>query len=309
MRRELHFYIEENWSGRTIGSFLKQEAELTKAQIRSMKFCEDGIVLDGKRSRVDTVLQTGQELVLSAESEKASSEHLVPVEKEFPVLYEDSDVICVWKEAGIPVHPAGVHYQDTLSNYLAAYFCKKEEEVPIRSIGRLDKDVSGIMVFAKNKLAAAKLWEQKNEGIFSKEYLALASGTFPEEAYNKWHKITLAMKEKDMYTMEVDTEGKHASTSYLAVKMREELEGFTWLRVRIETGRMHQIRLHLAAIGHPLYGDTRYGCSKGKEGGIIGLSANRTTFRQPFSGDEITLECKENAEIRIKNAFREWKKT
>lgn len=307
-------------AGCTAGEFLKRKMRLSAAQIRSLKFRENGICVNGERVRVTQILCEGDRLELQLENETRSFGHLVPAEHPLEILYEDEDLICVWKEAGTVLHPAHGHYCDSLANYLQAYFVGKGVQAEIRSIGRLDRDTSGIVVFAKNKIAAARLWEQRQSGAFRKEYVALCEGEFPPEAYEKEQTINAPVKKLpgEKNKMCVEPSGSRAVTHYRAVKKeeaeyaaamrifrRENISGEgegqqaetvvpgemsdTVVRLHLETGRTHQIRVHMAYAGHPLAGDAVYG------NGIPGrtcakLCAWRAKLVQPFTGEKILLD-------------------
>lgn len=206
----------------------------TKAQISSLKFREDGIMVNGKRARVTQRVHEGDLVELSVMDAQGASDKLVPFDRPPMILYEDNDVIAVWKGAGVPVHPSHGHYSDTLTNSLHACFRQRGESVRIRSIGRLDKDTAGIVVFAKNQAAAARLWEQKGQGIFWKEYLALCEGSFDEErcAQDGWRTVNLPIAQApgELMKMCVAVDGKAAVTHYAPVNDASRLYslcGFT----------------------------------------------------------------------------------
>lgn len=179
MKRILIFVVETQEDGKTIREFLKKCAIFSEKEIRALKFRENGICVNGERKRVTYVLKKGETLELSIEEEEKGSHQMVRLDCALDVLYEDQDIFVVNKPAGILVHPVGGHYEDTLSNMAAAYFEKKGEHVVIRPVGRLDKDTSGAVLFAKNRIAAARL-SAPGSG-FEKEYFALVQGTFPAE--------------------------------------------------------------------------------------------------------------------------------
>lgn len=401
-RKVLRAAVLPEGDGEKLERYLRKNLEFTRAQIRSMKFRPDGIVVNGRRTRVSYILQAGDVLELRLEAEKASSEHLgmcpetgemlserlgmcpkveeassdrpeiyseekktsagwsgdsragdADCEVEPPlsvwlkqhVLYEDGDMILVWKDAGQVIHPAHGHHADTLSNLLHACFEVKKEKVVIRSIGRLDRDTSGIVVFAKNKTAAGRLWRQKEQGIFWKEYLALCEGHFPEAGAKQtqgcvlsgrgqwisglpgcgqqksglsgvvlpgcgqwnpalpgddldlpggslpglnWQVIDapIAPASGELMKMCICPEGKPAVTYY---QVAEQYENCALLRVRIATGRTHQIRVHMAYLGHPLVGDVLYG-NESECGSGLQLCAWKVRLLQPFTGEEITVQ-------------------
>ncbi len=275
--------------GRTLGQYLHRLG-FTRAQIRSMKFRPDGLCIDGRRVRVTHVMQEGEWLDILLEDADASSDQLIKTEDSVTVLYEDSDVIAVWKEAGLVLHPSQGHYCDTLSNRLHTYLEQKGERTVVRSIGRLDRDTAGIVVFAKNQIAAARLWQQKEDGRFWKEYLALCSRACGSSRIfvpdRTWHTVCTSIGSvPGGKKMCVTPDGKAAVTYYQLVRSTEKTMLF---RVRIETGRTHQIRVHLSSVGYPLAGDPIYG------DGIPGktttrLCAWRAELEQPFTGKKIRL--------------------
>ena len=188
-------------------------------------------------------------------------------------------------------HPVAGHSQDTVAGDLATYFTSLGEQTVIHSIGRLDKDTSGILVFARNRIAAARLWEQKEQGVFTKEYLAWCQGIFPQEAQREEQVVTVPIgKEKTVagqgQKMRVTEEGRRAVTRYLVWKQEKEQ---ALVRLRLETGRTHQIRVHMAYIGHPLMGDPLYGRGIPHQD-VTRLCAWKVRFLQPFTGKEIRLE-------------------
>lgn len=293
--RMLCEHIPSEAEGMRLEQFLRRRMNFTKAQVSAMKFRENGLTVNGERVRVNRLLHEGDVLEIALAGEAEDSGRLVRAHEPVQILYEDADIAAVWKEAGLVLHPAHGHYQDTLSNRLYGYFRQRGEVVKIRSIGRLDKDTSGIVVFAKNQVAAARLWQQKAEGIFWKEYLAVCEGEFTDTAEQTIAlPITPMPGEKmKMCVPEEDAAGK-AQPAVTHFRVLCQQGGKALLRVRIETGRTHQIRVHLAAIGHPIAGDILYGDAPAHEesGTRMRLCAWKTGFCRPFSGEKITL-CRE----------------
>lgn len=292
--------IQGQEAGRTVRDYLKNCAGFSEAQVRRMKFRENGICLNGQRSRVNTVLKEGDRLELLVDGSGGISSHLVSNPEMPEILYEDEDVVAVNKPAGTAVHPSHGHYSDTLANQLAAYFRQENTEVSIRSIGRLDKETSGVVLFAKNRVAAARLSEQRAQGRLRKEYLALCRWT-SGEIEEGWHTIEkpIAPLEGSLMKMCVHPEGKPAVTHY---RVEQYHSGTALLRLWLETGRTHQIRVHMASEGHPLVGDSLYGDGGGGEQeGIIrraALHAETLEFFQPFTGERVSVYAALPEDIR-----------
>lgn len=288
MPKTLTFHIHTDTENQSIQQFLRGHLGLSKSQIRSLKFRENGITVNNNRCRINYTLTNGDILNLTLEEETSVS-HIVPLFRPISILYEDDDVLVVNKPAGILVHPVGGHYKDTLSNMVSAYYQKQKEDITIRPVGRLDKDTSGAVIFAKNKIAAARFSQKNCNSGFEKEYLAVVSG-IPDKAKGEICSPLSRCPGKPL-KMQVDSNGKSAFTSY---KVEKTFSSASLLRVKIATGRTHQIRVHMASIGHPLLGDRLYGTEKSLslEGfSRTALHAASVQFQQPFSGQIIRIEA------------------
>ncbi len=306
--------------------FLRLTLGLTKRQIRQAKFREAGIRVNGQQRRVTSVLSPGDVVEVCLEAGQKSSDHLVLSEKPVEILYEDGDLCIVNKPAGVATHPGGGCYGDTVANRLMYYFHNKGESLRIRPVGRLDRETSGVLLFAKNQAAAGRLVRQRERKILRKEYLALAEGQLRnaaesplvaeeyaqivEESFAHLERVEMRISDSALeaegctdseWTISVPLgrdpenpcravctpEGKEAVTHG---RILREYDGYTALAVRLDTGRMHQIRAHMAYLGHPLLGDELYGGSR-ELIGRAALHARRLTLRQPFTGELLTVEA------------------
>ena len=230
---------------------------------------------------------------------------------ELEILYEDQDILAVNKPAGLVTHPSGSHYSDSLSNQVAAYFRSKDEPTKVRSIGRLDKETSGILLFARNQTAAARLQKQRENGISEKTYLAAVSGSMLEDTDGTFHAITTPLApDPDNRLKMVISPGSSLPGSKPAVTLYSVLKSTapgsrisaSLVMLRLKTGRTHQIRVHMASLGHPLLGDSLYHLSDTTNlFSRAALHAWKLKFHPPFPAGETTsgilssIPCTENA--------------
>lgn len=270
-----------------LGTFLKQELKLTEKQIRQAKFREMGILVNGERCRVTEKLKAGDRV--SVLIEEHAEQKMVASEGRPDILYEDEDLLVLNKPAGIVVHPSHGHYGDSILNLMAGYYEERGENVKLRVVGRLDKDTSGVLVLAKNQIAAARLAEQKAQGDFEKIYLAIPSrmpvkqkGTITKKIRKDPSHLNKMMTEENGGS---ETSGE---TALDAVTHYEVLKEKGMLRVWIETGRTHQIRVHLSSIGAPLEGDMLYGGVDSRMTRAA-LHAEKVSFIHPFRGEKMTI--------------------
>lgn len=289
--RTLEYTAKEEDGGRTVRDVLINEFHLVNHDISRAKYRDGGITLDGEHVWVNRTMKPGQLLRILIEDE--ASGKIIPVRGELDIVYEDTDVICLNKPAGIVVHPSHGHYADSLGNILAWYYQSKNEAHEIRSIGRLDKDTSGLILFGKNRTAVSKLNEQAEKSERSRIYLALAAGIFDNQS--GCVDAPIARAEEGKMKREVCADGDSAVTFYEVVR---QYESFALLRVKLKTGRTHQIRVHMAYTGHPLLGDSLYG--NGAYAGLerAALHSSEIEFRQPFSGQAVRLEAQLPEDMR-----------
>lgn len=234
---------------------------------------------------------------------------------ELEILYEDQDILAVNKPAGLVTHPSGSHYSNSLSNQVAAYFRSKDEPTKVRSIGRLDKETSGILLFARNQTAAARLQKQRENGISEKTYLAAVSGSMLEDTDGTFHAITTPLApDPDNRLKMVISPGSSLPGSKPAVTLYSVLKSTapgsrisaSLVMLRLKTGRTHQIRVHMASLGHPLLGDSLYHLSDTTNlFSRAALHAWKLKFHPPFPAGETTsgilssIPCTENAKKEI----------
>ncbi len=296
MKRYHTITVPPAYDGRTLFSYLKKELAFSAAKISSVKYDSGGLLLNGERVTVGAALHTGDRLsVLLTDSENRGN-RLIPNEMPLSILYEDEDLIALAKPSGVVCHPSKGHLVDSLASGLRAYFDRTDPEASVHLIGRLDKETSGIVLSAKNAVAAAIL--MRNDTV-RKTYTAAAEGVFGE----KKGIITIPMRyvrdeagilrveageEKSRESEAQASESRDEKTAVTEYQVLSQREDYAVLLVRIPTGRMHQIRFHMAETGHPLLGDRVYGGPTDRIGRAA-LHAGELSFRHPFTGEEIHL--------------------
>ena len=257
-------------------SILKGELSISTRLITKLKNNQN-IFVNGVPVFINTTLYKGDIVEVDLEVNN-ETDYIAPESMTLDVLYEDDAILAVNKPSGIVVHPSCYHLNNTLANGVKAYLNNSKK---VRPINRLDRDTSGIVLFAKNA------YVQENIKIIEKEYIAVVQGNLEK----KEGKINAPIARKEGSIMErcVDTNGQKAITNYSVVS---ESADFSVLKVNIETGRTHQIRVHMAYIGHPIVGDTLYGNSSYKIN-TQALHAFEISFVHPITHKSITIKSPE----------------
>ena len=270
--------VSDNGSVRQV---MTRELNLSRKEISRLKF--DGeILLNGERIRVNDHMRVGDTLTLRFPEIETGEIPMLDAEPD--ILYEDEDVVVVNKPAGIPCHPVHGHLDDSMGSILASYYRRKGEDFVIRPVGRLDKDVSGAILFAKNRLAASRLSKDREEGRLNKEYTAFVTGIF--DIKQGMIDAPIAKAEGERRRITKDPNGKPAVTIFRVVnEFHVRRQSVSELEVEIETGRTHQIRAHMSAAGHPLLGDELYGGTTDIMARPA-LHCSRIEFMTPFDREE-----------------------
>lgn len=203
------------------------------------------------------------------------------------IVYEDEHLLAINKPAGLAVHPSILHFDDSLANGVKFYFDTIGLKKKIRAVNRIDLNTSGLVLFAKNEYVQECLIKQMNSSSFEKIYLAVVLGTLK----NKKGTINalIARKENSIIERCVSEDGQTAITHY---EILEEFEGYSLVKCILETGRTHQIRVHMAYIGHPLLGDSLYGTNDQSLISRQALHSYKMNFIHPVSNKQISLEAK-----------------
>lgn len=258
MERILQLLAEGRHAGRTLKQIMQKEYSMSVGLISRMKQSENAVLVNGESQFVNYIVREGDQITFTVETEEMSSEGVTPTAHPVVIIFEDEDILVVNKPAYLPCHPVTGNYDNTLSNYLAAYYLQLGKAFTARVINRLDSNTSGLVLFAKNSLAAGILNEATKNKLIAKEYTAITLG-IPSQ---KSGEISTNIRRKagNALAREVCSEddGKKAVTLYEVLSCDKE-KNLALLRVRTLTGRTHQIRVHMAYIGCPLAGDFLYG--------------------------------------------------
>ena len=274
--------------GKRIDAYLAANTENSRDNIQRL-IENEKILVNGKKTKVSYKVQLNDEI--SIEDEEPKEIGLKAQDIPIDILYEDSDIIVVNKPKGMVVHPANGNPDGTLVNAVMA-ICKDSlsgigGEIRPGIVHRLDKDTSGVIIVAKNDKAHIALSEQIKNHEVEKTYIALVKGFVKENEATI--NMPIGRSTKDRKKMAVNKNGKNAITHF---KVIERFKNYTLLEVKIETGRTHQIRVHLSEIGYPIVGDVVY--SNGKnEWGIEGqcLHAKSLKFNHPITCKEMFIEA------------------
>ena len=274
-----------------IDSFLANQKEgLSRVAVQRL-IEKEKILVNGKKTKTSYKIQEKDEITV--EEEKPKEIELKAQDIPVEIIYEDTDIIVVNKPKGMVVHPANGNPDGTLVNAIMA-ICKDSlsgigGEIRPGIVHRIDKDTSGILMIAKNDKAHINLSEQIKNHEVQKTYIAMVRGMVKENEATI--NMPIGRSTRDRKKMAVTQNGKQAITHFKVIK-RFPSHNCTLLEVKIETGRTHQIRVHLSQIGYPIIGDSVY--SNGKnEWGIQGqcLHAKNLQFKHPSTGEEIFLEA------------------
>jgi 23S rRNA pseudouridine1911/1915/1917 synthase len=272
---DLQYIIPAAWRGQRLETFLRRQLGLSRGRIRALKK-NDALAIDGRPTLVSHILAGGEQLKLRVAIPHAQPQ-IIPEALPLSLLYEDQDLAVIDKSAGMVTHPVKKHQSGTLANALLYHWQARSEPASFHPVHRLDRLTSGVIVIAKNSWAHQQLDRQIGLGKFNRLYLAICWGT-PQSTGAKI--IAPIQSFPDTPRRAIRPDGQPAATRY---RVLAHSQPAALLAIKLFTGRTHQIRVHLAFLGHALWGDPLYG-QPDPAFAHPALHAVRIAFTHPRSG-------------------------
>lgn len=276
--RRLSVSIPPALDGERVGKVLRTSFQLSGTLLRRIKWLEDGILLDGERVTVRHIVRSGQLLSVRVGDEGIKS-GIVPSEGCLNIVYEDDDILVVNKQSGVLSHPGHGHFDDTLGNFVAFYYKKIGLTADYHPVHRLDKGTTGLLVIAKHVYAQERLKSALHTADFRRIYLAICDGAL--QPPNGMVDAPIRPVEGSLIAREVGEGGLPSRTHYETLSHHQ---GRSLLRLELDTGRTHQIRVHLSHLGCPLTGDFLYGAENRALISRPALHSSELWLRHPVSG-------------------------
>ncbi|MCR4434282.1 MAG: RluA family pseudouridine synthase [Clostridiales bacterium] len=296
----LKYVVDEETGGKTIKYILKNKLELSERLVKKLKY-GNKVLCNSLPVHINAPVEAGDIIEAVMDLPEDPGE-IIPEKIEIDILYEDDCIIALNKQPHRVVHPTSGHPSGTIANAVMYYLFCKDEPKKIRPVNRLDRDTSGVIIFAKNQYVQEALIKQMQDHTFKKEYLGIVCGLVE----NRRGTINLPITRKPGSIMlrHVSPDGSPAVTHY---EVLEYLENASLLKFRLETGRTHQIRVHCQALGHPILGDTLYpfheneGCpsvsGQAGSGNIMqfidrqALHSHKTSLIHPITKKSLEIEA------------------
>lgn len=283
-----------NMENKTIKQILKENIKVSDKLLSFLKKNQLITYNNNKIININQITNIGDNINIDL-SFKESSDNIISTKMNLNILYEDESMIVVNKPVGIPIHPSIEHYTDSLSNGIKYYFDSIGLKKKIRPVIRLDKNTSGITIFAKNQYIQECLIHQMQTKEFKKNYLAVVKGNL--EKLEGVINAPIKRKENSIIERCVSGSGEKAITHYKVLEQNTE-KNYDLVQCILETGRTHQIRVHFAYIGHPLLGDSLYG-SASPYISRQALHAYKVEFIHPISNRTITITANIPDDMKI----------
>lgn len=279
----LKYTVKEKDAGVKLDSILRNNMNLSRRIITGLKK-NNYIYVNGERTLTNYIVRAGD--IVSVNIAKKESQDIEPQNIPIDIVFEDRDLLIVNKQPGLVVHPTKGHPEGTLSNAVMYHWKETGENNIVRLVNRLDRDTSGLVVIAKNQFSHQAMAKQMIDGRVKKIYCAVVHG-IPDEDEGVID-LPIARPTRESIKREVMDDGQRAVTHYRVLK---KFNDASLLSIRLETGKTHQIRVHMSHTGHPIYGDTLYGTDD--DSNFIArqaLHASQLMFSHPRSGEDMDIK-------------------
>lgn len=282
----MQYQVTPQDDGKTVKALITELLHPSSKLLKALKYRDDGILLDGKRVTVRAIAHTGAVLSLALE-DPPNARGPEPVDLPIEILYEDADLVVPSKLGNMPTHPSCDHYRDTVANALAYRYRNEDTSFVFRPINRLDRETSGLLLVARNKLAAGRLTDSMQAGEIRKSYLTVLCGdTLPNCGEID---LPLHRTRESIILREVcSPDAPDAEPSRTRFRVLERQNGYSLVEAFPITGRTHQLRVHFASQGCPIVGDSLYG-TRDPRIPRQALHARTLSFPHPTTGARMTL--------------------
>ncbi len=277
----IEYTVTDDYDNVKVSTILRSQLKFSRGAIRRLKRCA-GLTVNEVTVRLNALVQTGDLIRVNFADDDQT---VVPQEMPLDILFEDEHLLAVNKPSNMLVHPLSYHLLDTLANGVIYHWQQQGHSSKFRAASRLDKDTSGVMLIAKNSYCCHQLAGQMKNGLCRKDYLAVVQGRIAVDAGSI--DCPIGRPDAGSLIFGVTPQGKAAVTHYTVM---QRFANASLVKLRLETGRTHQIRVHLSHIGHPLMGDDLYGGSLE----LIrrqALHSWRLEFTHPVTGKHLQLEA------------------
>ena len=291
MERIFEFIIDETSVSKTIRDFLKTHG-FSSQNIIALKKMPESILVNEKWEYVSYCLKKNDRLTIHLQ-EQAGSEKILPVSLPLEIIFEDEDILILNKPSGMPIHPSQNNYDNTLANAVAYYYESKNIPFIFRCTNRLDRDTTGLTVLAKNMVSANLLSEMVRNRTMHREYLAIVDGIIPDSQGT----VTAPIARAADSTIERCVNFEHGESAITHYQKLETSENNTLLLLALDTGRTHQIRVHMKYLGHPLIGDFLYNPDT-RRISRQALHSYRISFLHPITGTALSFTAPLPSDMR-----------
>lgn len=273
--------------GTKLREYLKREMGISTRLIRSASI-QKRIFINNEVVKMNRVIKNGE--IIKIDLEKEESQNIAPEKIDIDIVYEDEDILVVNKKPFMVVHPTKTYQSGTLANGVINYFMESNQNCIVRLVSRLDMNTSGLIIIAKNQFSHGMLSKAMSENKVEKRYLAIVHGIFKEKQGTIDKPIYRPEGIENGTRRVVDERGQRSITHY---KVVEEFSDSSLVECKLETGRTHQIRVHLSYLGHPIYGDVLYGDGDNEVDLIErqALHAYGLDFKSPRTEKELSLRA------------------